>query len=180
MRRRRRGTALLFFLGVSLPLLFLGSFIGVDITRTIVSARAASNAAEAAAVAGASQLVSHTAEFCPAAETCTYYENSLDASKARFTAMSLLSMDRTDGPLAKLYDDATAVAISSTGDPARYDRVQVNINYTVHGLAFLPILNALTNGNLSSSLALKVTRTADLCSASYAATAGYCSRPTVG
>ena len=166
-RRRGRGAAMLWFILVALPMLAFGSALAVDISRLIVSAREASNATEAAAVAGAQQYQPNTFR--------------LDPGKVAPKVGESLAQSVSSGAMRSPVTSVTAVVTDNGYGPVGRgtQRVTVTTRYVVDDLVFLPLLGLMTGGSYNNSQELQMTRSADVClPGQYGPTGGSCTRPT--
>jgi Flp pilus assembly protein TadG len=162
----------LWFILVALPLLAFGSALAVDVTRLIVSAREASNATEAAAVAGAQQYRQNTFRLDLGAVGPKVQQSMDQSVSSRSMRSEVLSV-------------SSVVSDNGFGPAGRgTQRVTVTTDYRVDGLVFLPLLGLLVgqsgSGNYDSSEVLSVSRSADVClPGQYSPTGGSCTRPVV-
>lgn len=154
-RRQRRAVATLYFVLIGLPFLFFGGGLAVDFTRYVVGARQVSNAAEAAAQAGALQFRD--------------FEIAIDESQGRAMALEAFNHSVAAGQtrIAIINDVYSEVDYSGT-------TVSVTVTYQIPTLGFL---NLFLPGAGAESLV--VFRQAELCLADQTVyTSGYCARPS--
>lgn len=161
-RDRRRAAALLWFLIVALPLMYLGMALAVDVARIVMVSGQAANVAEASAVAGAFQFRTGTA--------------TLDRTAARNVGMTLAQLSysggNVNGSLASVPD--VRVLSNSYGT----ERVTVTVRTSVDTVLLGTVLNLLSGDPGATTITLSATRSADVCIPNrYTPTAGYCARP---
>lgn len=150
-RRARRGSGLVWFLLVVLPLLFFGMVLSLDTAYVAAQARDATNVAESAAISGANQFLDDTA--------------TLDTSQADSIARSTF----TQG--APWYNGDWDVDASS-------DSVTVHGTLEVDGTLFLRMLSAWFLGDASRTVEVDFERTANVCIPGESEpTDGHCTRP---
>lgn len=170
-----RGVALTYFALIGMPTLFFGAGMAVDFTRIIISARQVSNAAQAAALAGAQQFTVNDASInvprAVSAATETY-------CLAKSAGALSLSSNGTSGaracPGALAGQQATIVVKPMRVPDGAAVGVDVTARYRVTDLLFAGFFTDPNAGPDSS-----VTRTATLCIPGVATgpTNGYCAHP---
>lgn len=155
--------ALILFITMGMTCTMFGAMLAIDMTRIIIVARQASNAAEAAAVAGAQQ-------YQPG-------RIALESGRARNVARESLIRSHAVGAVDAEMVSTPQVVVSSNSYGS--ERVTVTYRYEIPGLVILPVLNAITDSDTGLGT-FEVTREADVCvPGQYTPTGGSCVRPTL-
>lgn len=153
---RRRGVGFLWFSLVALPFIFFAMTLSMDVTRLYLGARQVSNAADAAALAGAYQFV--------------------DAGIGRAELNIPLAQDAARDTLRASIDAGVtrSVVVTSVRVAATDTAVAVSVDYDVRPIS--PLSAIFTGLILDGSST--ITRTAEVCipGVTYA-TGGLCVRP---
>lgn len=156
-----RGIAMLWFMAITVPVMFAGLGMAVDVTRITLAYRQMSMAADAAALAGAQQFAPDKAY--------------LDTGAAHAAAVDSLCYSARVGAMPQARagnsNQLQCGAGSASGTiSANTARVQVTANYRVPDLMFLGYFGVMQGKDSS------VTRTAQVCVPG-ATALGACVRP---
>jgi Flp pilus assembly protein TadG len=141
---RRRGIGFLWFALVVVPFFFAGSALAFDGSRLLLAKREASNAAQAAAVAAATQFSAAPGR-----------EDTVTPASARTAALETIIHARDTGALrvAQVNPAQTVTLISADAT-----QVTVTVEFRVTGMAFL---GYFVSGGQSTSA--RVSSTAFVC-----------------
>lgn len=164
LRRPRRGVGIIWFAGVTLPIILLATGLAVDVNTMAVAQNEASNLAYSAALAGAFQFAAN-----PNPST-----GLIDTSAGPAAALSTINAGEQAGAMAAARVDQVPAPVISSIDYAN-DEITVTITYHVTGL----IVMGYFLGTGSNSPEQTVTRSAFVCipGDSSGPTGGYCVTP---
>lgn len=169
LRRRsaaRDGAAMVFFLLVLLPMVFVGLALSFDAATAFATRRAMEDAAVSAAQAGAQQYVPNTKVLNEAAARGVA-ERSLDLWVEGGNGRQGIGNVEVTGRNARVYGRQV---------------VELRVRYTIEGLTFLSILENLFPGNQDwGDLPTSITTRASICDATrpIGPTDGHCRRPSL-
>ena len=172
--RRRRGVAILYFIGIGLPMALAAFSISVDVVTIIGMRRTVQLAAESASVAAAFQYK-------------TDGSGGLDDVRARQVAEETCEVSLAKGAIPSSHvqlvgQTSNWCKTSVRQDPTtgKFVSVGVTIEYTPKGLIMLPLFDLLVGGNIVSSLTtIPAAEFAAVCAPSNS-TMQYCPRPGTG
>lgn len=172
--RRRRGVAILYFIGIGIPIALVAFSISVDVVTLIGMRRTVQLAAESASVAAAFQYK-------------TDGSGGLDPTRARAVAEETCQVSASKQAIPVSHVQLAGSAsnwckVSVRKDPAtgKFVSVSVVIEYTPKGLVVLPVLDYMFNGNIVARLAtIPASEAAAVCTPTKAG-ALYCPRPGTG
>lgn len=172
--RRRRGVAILYFIGIGIPMALAAFAVSVDVVTLVGMRRTVQLAAESASVAAAFQYK-------------TDGSGGLDDARARAVAEETCQVSVDKGAIPSSHVQLTGQTtnwckVSIRQDPVtgKYVSVGVTIEYTPKGLVVLPVLDYLFGGNIVSGLTtVPAVEAAAVCDPSKT-TVLYCPRPGTG
>jgi len=152
----RRGSGMLWFVAVTLPLLLVAATLSIDLTRLYLANRAVNHATAQAAISGAS-------DFVPGRATLS--------SNASNNVRNTFHRANVDGALRIATPTGTPdVAISDNNE-----KVTVEVEYRVDGLIFL---GWVLGDPDSREVTLTATQSARVCvPGETTVTGGFCTRP---
>jgi hypothetical protein len=157
----------IWFLLFALPVIVLGATLAVDMMLAITASREVSNAAEAAATAGAQQYDGAGTWRLDPAESARAVERSLD------NAVAVGAIRKSD------ISEVTSRVEPTPGGSG--ETVVVDVNYRVQGLSFIRLASLifLSDEDRNESFAdMTMQRSADVCiPGDHASTDGACQRP---
>lgn len=158
-RRTRRGSVMLFFAMVAVPMMLLASAIGIDVTRIVIAHRQLAVATSSAALAGAwtFDTTSSRRQLDTAKATAnayaTYCQNVADVltvaqpSTGTHPSSADNCRDLSAGVNGAVNGDQLGANVTITGTSTAENAVTVTASADVNDLVLLGFLMSLTDSN---------------------------------